>query len=410
MTDDQTSADVTADRRHAIELAIEMRPEMALDELWQVLDRLGFTVDEATIEHDLDALGYDVVIEEEPAAPERVDEPAAPAAPSDGGEDDEASAALAASLHGAPDIDDEGDDDADPGDGPGTGDTDADDDRDDDDTEVDDGTPRDAATPGVLGAAGRHVSVRPEEAAPARSDRVTRVVAAVAIVAALVCVASLVWWFVDRSSDDPSDAEGPTTTEQPPSTADRDTTTTTEPSPSTIPPLTDPVEEMDFSETSELLPATSTGESWRPVAGDFATADGVAVSDPDMQVSVAVIPTPAGDLRAEVTLPEPSDRAGLAFAARDDGSYRAWVIDTAASTATLYLVEGTGREVELAPVEVSLAPGVVLGVSIEGDTTSLVVDGLVVATAPTREGSGIGLAALAPLTAATFDDLRVAHG
>lgn len=445
MTHDQSSSDLVADRRHTIELAVQMRPDMELDELRQVMTKLGFVVDDATLEGDLDALGYDVVVEDVEIEPgEEVDTaPAGAVDTADAGleidatdgtadtdtdaepdaatvvddvdeatDDDEALAALsAASLATDADIE---------GDGP----------SDDDlpvpeasDAEVDpapvaardadpdyEATAPDAVDEAKVGT----VAAADADPSPDRSvDRVTRIVAAVAVVAAIVCVASLVWLFVDRGSDDAAVEDPPVTTAETGSSASTETTeatTTVADEPLVLPPLTDPVEDMDFSEPSELLPTTVDGDSWLPLAGDFAVADGVAVSDPGVQASAATIATPAGNVRAEVTLPEPSDKAGIAFAARDDRSYRAWVIDTAASTATLYLVEGTGREVEVAPVEVSLAPGVVLGISIEGDTTNLLVDGVVVGSAPTRDGTGVGLAALAPLTAATFDDFRVAHG
>lgn len=454
MTQDQSSSDLVADRRHTIELALQMRPDMELDELRQVMAKLGFVADDATLERDLDALGYDVVVEEieiepgeevdtdpggagevavaeapepgpggaadtaapdadtvEPDSTAHDDEPAVDDAP----DDDEALAALsAASLATDSDLDEDA----------AAGDAVSDDEL--ADAEVDrapvvarDGEPDDepdaaTASPGTAGDAtvGPPSAADPDASSGRPADRVTRVIAAVAVVAAIVCVASLVWLFTDRGSDDAVD-EPPVTTEETSSTARSDTTeatTTVAEEPVVLPPLTDPVEDMDFSEPSELLPATVDGGTWQPLAGDFAVAEGVAVSDPAVQASVATIATPPGDMRAEVTLPEPSNMAGLAFAVGDDGSYRAWVIDTAASTAVLYLVEGTGREVEVAPVEVSLAPGAVLGVSIEGDTTSLLVDGVVVGSAPTRGGTDVGLAALAPLTAATFDDFRVAHG
>lgn len=401
MTRDRTSTDTTAERHRAIELAVQMRPEMEVADLQRVLARLGFDADEATLERDLDDLGYDIVDDGADSAPD----PAAEAAVLAEAAGPRVDGAAPPPPDRSTDLDDTVDD------ADGRGGVDAEDARavaalaaaslvTDADLDDEDHEPEPEPDPAVPG------SRAPED----RPDRLTGVVGAVAIIAAIVCIASLVWLVASRDTGDAAADDGPDTTAEPRSSARSDPATTVAVDPTAVVPLSDPVEHMEFTETSGLLPATADGGRWVPLAGDFATADGVAVSDEGASSSVATIPTPPGDLRADVTLPEPSNRAGIAFAVQSDRSYRAWVVDVAASTAILFLVEGTGQIVEVEPVEVSIAPGVVLGISIEGDTTKLLVDGMVVATAPTRSGSGVGLAALAPLTASTFDDLRVAYG
>lgn len=65
-----TGDDAGGERRFAIEVVIERRPDIDFDDLIDVLDELGIDTDEPTLIADLDVLGYDVDAEDIADAPD----------------------------------------------------------------------------------------------------------------------------------------------------------------------------------------------------------------------------------------------------------------------------------------------------------------------------------------------------
>lgn len=443
----------TRPRRRAIEAALRRRPDLDLDALRAVLDRLGFAADEATLIADLDALGYDV----------------------EGAGSDEADGAVTADGEAEREDDRAGSDAA----GPGADDRPADDEGDEGDEaaegsssparrsrpwaadlpsflppsddgaaaepepEVEVGSAPSASPPAPIApavvtvtsasrpsdraeeidafadpvAAAPDAVVAPDDGPrPTRRRRVAAIGAVIAAAAVVVAALVLPPDDVSPAADDVDSAAGATDEESAAPGPDGPAPSTTAPPPPDRrdPALADPAAvdlALTFDGTAPELPVVDDLGAWRTVGGDWSVLEGVARVDMGAAPrSVAVLEAPGPDLRAEVTLPDGTSGAGLAFRFEDEGTYLAWVIAPRFFTANLYRVaNGRARLVKNSGVT-AVPPGVRVGVHVVDRLVELLVDGKVVATFDdvwSTSAQGIGLVSMEEGQQPAFDDLRV---
>jgi hypothetical protein len=344
------------DRKRVIDLALARRPDMELDELHGVLARLGIDVDTDTLVADLDALGYEV--EDEPggataadAGPTPGDGPRFTAPPDDDAFDD----ALAAEV-------------------------------------------RDLDGDGGL-------------------QRYAPVMVAVAAALAVLVAAFLV---LGGDDDDPAaTGAGPSTVPtgqganagagSAPVAAGPPRVAPSGPGPD--PALVEPDVAFPFDTDGATLPPPPDGGEWTVTGGDVEVTGGRAVSTAPGDVPVlATFPMATPDARVQVTLPEASEGAGLAFRLDDSGTYYAWVVAPPYSTVNLYEVTDGEQESVLNSGITVVKPGVTLGLNLIGSGVELFANGVVVATfAEAGDGVGLGLVATSKGVPGVFDDLLVQY-
>lgn len=354
MSDAEPAEPVGVDRRRrVIDLAMTRRPDMTVGELHRVLGRLDIRASSQTVVADLDHLGYRV-------------------------EDGDRVALAVDARERRP----EGADDRSP-------------------------EPRNADADADAGGDG----------GGRWADRLIPALVIAAVLLAIAAVVVAVFPQDDVGTADSVEADGTTA---PLPVAPSPTEGGVE-EPVGTPPATDPAEEapdlgapdveVAFEGEGGLPPAGELGP-WVPGRGGWFLAAGAArVDAPGEDEAVTYVAGPSPDLVAEVTLPEASPGAGLAFRLSDDANYLAWTLSPAGEGAQLVRVEGAVQTVLLGPeLDVAVAPGAVLGVRATGADLVLLVDGEEVATT-TAPGPldrvGVGLVALGTTEVSAFDDLRV---
>lgn len=343
------------ERRRGIEVVLDERPELDLDELQDLLARAGVAVDEATLVEDLDILGYDV-------------------------DDVTAAPVEAADLH----------------------------------EDADDGA---AAAP--LGApldADAHVDRQDDAVAGAR-PRAVLVMVAAAMVLVVIAIVMIVGGG-DEDTDDPvataDDTEVARAGGDTDTTGPTEPVEVAPVGPGSDPALDVPETLTDDFERSDIgdFPGVST---WELLRGYFANTDGNldVLGPPDDGVVVAAVDVGSEDVRAQVSIDRPASRAGLAFRIVDEQNMFVWARVPEVGSIVLYeVVDGLPEPVASSGYVPDGDGMPVLGINVVEDSVELLHEGVVVATyddLPPAEGTTrIGLALLAggeglPL----FDELRV---
>ncbi len=177
------------------------------------------------------------------------------------------------------------------------------------------------------------------------------------------------------------------------------------------PDLVEPDLAFLFDDGPPALAPLPDGGEWTVVGGEVDVVDGRAVTTtPTDGPVLATFAMDDPDARVQVTLPEASEGAGLAFRLDDDGTHFEWVATPTSSTVTLYQVTEGGRAAILDSGTIVVGPGVTLGLNMIGPGVELFANGVVVATYDqVGEGAGLGLVASSPGVPGVFDDLLVQY-
>ncbi len=349
-------------RRQVIETALDLDPDLYLDQIGAALARAGLgQVDEDRLVEDLEALGF-VVDDVEAEAQDDAEPELEPGAP-------------------APDADAEEDVEADP-----------------------------LALVWALGAeaASRPAPARPAPDRPDRSGRSRLRLDRTVVIAAVVALVVVgVAFALGALGDDGEEPElGPAATldaaTDPPNLGGGSGPVgpidgaATEVGPGGDPELAAGGDaSLSFDDTDgDQLPALG-DRPWEVARGQVSVIDQRVVAAPgdDFIGALATVDAGGRDLRFELALPDASEGTGVAFGVRDDGSFLLWAPALQVHTLALFSVHGGEAEL-LVDTGAVVQPGVRLGVHVVGPDVELLAGGSVVATATDDSGStrvGMGL-------------------
>lgn len=347
-----------AERRRAIQLVLERRPEVDLDALTEILQELAFSVDEPTLAADLEALGYEI---------------------DDGSETHGAPAPVAAPPRPAPELDAFADV------GP---------------------TPEPVPVDGTAGTAGPTI------------PRSASVVGAVMVLVGALLLAAIL---AAGNGDDGEDAATETsTTTASTAAADSAPVTTQGPvEPSPLGPGADPAlgDGVDGASDFEGTALDGLGETgpgglpWDIVAGQWSVADGQAQLGPvpEGEAAFALVDPALTDYRVQVRLPALAPNVGVGFWADSEGDGWMFVASPAYSTFVLVRVEGGEYEV-IGNTGLTTTEGraATIGIHVTGRRVEGLVDGAVLIEHELTEdppGPGFGLGGLPEAGRGSFDDL-----
>lgn len=246
-----------------------------------------------------------------------------------------------------------------------------------------------------------HLRSRLSRAAP----WLTAAIAAVGLILTAVLVLD-----DDGGSPQPNSASHPTTASPaaPPTTDGR----VAPEGPGSDPRLTDPDVAATFSRSSPReLPTSGDGIDWTLRSGTWRATQGQAIGrvggDGTALITMSVEQQP---LRAQVALPDADAGAGLAFGIVSPQDFLAWVAVPGYATVNLVRVEAGVRTLVLNSGLTRVAPGIVLGVHLDGDTAELLANGAVVGTLDQADISGrLGLVAIGPASTARFDQFEMQY-
>ncbi len=358
-----------AERRRGIELVLDQRPEIDLDDLQRILAKVGIEVDTDTLVADLDALGFDVDDPIDDDVPEiDLEDPTE----DEVGDEHDAFADRPSFLSPPPRSDDEDDEDDD---GPGDG----------------------------------------------AWSRQSLLIAAGVVVLVIVVAVFLAGGGDDGGDDETTD--GPTTTQTATAGGDGGATTAgpTEPvevapvGPGSDPALEVPETRTDDFERGEIgdFPDVAT---WELLSGEWANTDGNldATGVPEDGFAVAAIDVGSGDVRAQVQVDRRASRSGIAFRIVDERNFFVWTTVPEYATNLLFqVVDGEATPVADSGLTATGDGLPALGINLVGTKAELLNDGVVVATyegLPAAEGPStrIGVAALtAEEGLPLFDEFKV---
>ncbi|CAN5484722.1 hypothetical protein BH24ACT4_BH24ACT4_16700 [soil metagenome] len=350
------------ERRRAIEVVLERRPDVDLNELADIMSELGTPVDEATLVSDLDALGFEVDA-------------------AHGDDNDAIRRSDGAGMAGS----------------------------------------ADAAGPSFKGPADAFDDMPDRDGRfDIRSVNPTVLVAVGVLVVALIVVAVLTLGGGDDGDDDVA-TDGSTTTAA--EDGDPEPTESTEPRLATQGEGLDPALEAegvvldDFQREGPGLGEVPGLGAWDVLTGTWELTDGqVKGSGEDEEAgNLAVFDPGSGDVRAQVELPGRTNGSGIAFRVKDADNYFAWVTAPLYGTLGLVEVEDGNRTTLLDSGLATTGDGMpALGINLEGSKVELLFDGAVTATydeLPSAEDrQGLGLTTARGMEVATFDDLRILPG
>ncbi|HXH56156.1 hypothetical protein [Iamia sp.] len=366
------------ERRRAIEMVLERRPDMDFEELLDILGELGIETDEPTLVADLNALGYDV---DEADTAEDAQDPAdvamvagataggREAAPSGAVRPDPAPSATGPSALG--------------------------------------GTDAFADGPEPVAAQGRGF---------ARSANPTVVVAVAVVVVALLIAGFLALSGGDddetaaEEGDDPTAEAPPTTAAVPQRVAPA--------GPGSDPALAgDELRGDDFEREGPGLGDFPGVGPWEALGGEWQLAEGrVSLTGPSQEVgNVVVFDSANADVRAQVLLVSPTNTSGLAFRVQDEGDFYLWgTAPEFGSIALSHVVDGVSEVLVDSGLADSGGGMPTLGIHIVGSTVELLHEGVVAGTyddLPPAEGrTRIGLGMAAGDGNPVFDDVAFKPG
>ncbi len=358
------------ERRRAIEVVLERRPEVDLQELGEIMAELGTPVDEATLVSDLDALGFEVADTDDAEGAGVAGADARPATPP------EPSPAADGPSFRRPE-----------GAAPAA---------------------TDAFDAGSGGGGGFDL----------RRLNPTVLVAAGVLVVALVVAAVLIIGG-DDGGDDVSSG-GATTTTGAGGEDGGEPGTTAEPKIATRGDGSDPALAVegtildDFEREGPDMGELPGVGPWEVLAGQWTLADGkVSGSGAEAEPgNLVVVDGGPGDVRMQVEVVGRTNGSGIAFRVADADNYFAWV--TAPYYGTIGLVEvvdGERRTLFDAGLAVTEDGMPAMGIHLTGNRVELLFDGAVTATydeLPDAEGrERVGLTMARGDETAVFDDVRL---